>query len=43
MIERPHLPGRGGAFDPRRVTVLNQVTLDQQNPTTFPGSVSMSA
>ncbi|CAL1697450.1 unnamed protein product [Somion occarium] len=32
-LEPPHLPGRGGAFDPRRVMHLDQVTLDK------PGSV----
>ncbi|KAL4245425.1 hypothetical protein ABKN59_009463 [Abortiporus biennis] len=36
-IEKPHLPGRGGFFDPRRVSVLNQVNVDRHNPISLPG------
>jgi len=36
-IQPPKLPGRGGFFDPRRVTVLNQVTIDTPNPIVPPG------
>ncbi|KAL4245432.1 hypothetical protein ABKN59_009464 [Abortiporus biennis] len=35
-IEKPHLPGRGGFFDARRVSILNQVNVDNQNAVLIP-------
>ncbi|TCD62436.1 hypothetical protein EIP91_006898 [Steccherinum ochraceum] len=35
-IKKPNLPGRGGAFDPRRVSVLNQITVSKQNAVLIP-------
>jgi len=35
-ITPPNLPGRGGAFDPRRVSVLNQITVSTQNSILIP-------
>ncbi|KAH8093132.1 hypothetical protein BXZ70DRAFT_950206 [Cristinia sonorae] len=35
-IEPPHLPGKGGLFDPRRVSVLNQVTVVDPNSVLIP-------
>jgi len=35
-IPPPNLPGRGGFFDPRRVSVLDQVNVDKPNPVSLP-------
>lgn len=38
-VARPRTIGRGGAFDGRRVTVLNEVLTDVANPNRPPVSV----